>query len=254
MAERLLVNCLGIISRVRQVAEGVPSHLPTNSKKGTIFPRPASDPYSTVQMPWDGQRIHSHLAQEDVNPMETQEVIIQTMKEKAQAVQTKISEAGSLHEAFRYAIEITKEQGGSTIAAPGLDDTSRSVLKELCRENNLTLLVENLRDHLSGIHTGFAVADWGIAETATLVQDSSSEDVRIATMLSETHVAVLPRSRIKPDTMALEGELNDLVKSPSCYLAFISGASRTADIERVLTIGVHGPQELHILIVEDAQL
>jgi L-lactate dehydrogenase complex protein LldG len=186
--------------------------------------------------------------------MEEPEQLIEIMKEKAQAVQTRISEAGSLHEAFRYAIEITKEQGGSTIAAPGLDETSRNAFQELCRENNLTLWVENLRDHLSGIHTGFAVADWGIAETATLVQASSSEDVRIATMLSETHVALLPRSRIKPDAMALEGELLDLVSSPSCYLAFISGASRTADIERVLTIGVHGPQELHIVIVEDVQL
>ena len=59
----------------------------------------------------------------------------------------------------------------------------------------------------------------------------------------------LPRSKIQPDLMTLEKELGRLMKEPGNYLAFITGASRTADIERVLTIGVHGPQELHILIM-----
>lgn len=183
--------------------------------------------------------------------MEKQEQIIQTFKEKAEAVQTKILEALGTHEAFRYAVDLTKKQGGSTIAAPGLDEKDRKDLEALCNENGLTLFAQNLRDHLREIHTGLTVAEWGIAETATLVQVSSSEDLRIATMLSETHVALLSRSRIKPDVMELEPELSRIMKTPSTYLAFISGASRTADIERVLTIGVHGPQELHVLVLDD---
>ncbi len=38
-------------------------------------------------------------------------------------------------------------------------------------------------------------------------------------------------------------------RSPRNYVAYITGPSRTADIERVLTIGVHGPKELYILMV-----
>ncbi len=83
--------------------------------------------------------------------------------------------------------------------------------------------------------------------------DSRSEDLRLATMLAETHVAVLPVSRLRPDSLALEAEMRRLMDSPPSYLAFITGASRTADIERVLTIGVHGPQELHLLILEDQE-
>lgn len=177
--------------------------------------------------------------------------LVQTMKEKAEAVQTIIRDVGDLREAFQYAIDITKEQGGTGIAAPGLDDGEQAALAQLCSENGLPVFAENLREHVGKMHTAFTRADWGIAETATLVIDSTSEDMRIATMLSEIHVALLPSSLIRPDTDALQAELNELMKSPPRYLAFISGASRTADIERMLTIGVHGPQELHILILED---
>jgi len=176
---------------------------------------------------------------------------IKLFKERAEAVQTFVADIAELQQAFRYAIEITKKQGGLTIAAPGLDRQDTAALQALCEENGLTLLTENLRSAIGRLHTGFTIADHAIAETATLVQDSSSEDLRIATMLSEIHVAVLPASRIRPDTLALESELKDSLQAPPRYLAFISGASRTADIERVLTIGVHGPQELHVLVLAE---
>lgn len=171
------------------------------------------------------------------------------MKEKAEAVQAIVTEIKGLDEAFQYTVNLTKNQGGRTIAAPGLDEGDRAKMEAVCQQNDLVLLTKSLRDHISGLHTGFTIADWGVAETGTLVLGSGSEDIRIATMLTETHVAVLPRSRIQPDLMTLEKELGQLMKAPGNYLAFITGASRTADIERVLTIGVHGPQELHILIM-----
>ena len=171
------------------------------------------------------------------------------LKEKAEAVQAIVTVIKDLDEAFQYTVDLTKDQGGKTIAAPGLDEGDRAKMEAVCQQDDLVLLTKNLRDHISGLHTGFTIADWGVAETGTLVLESSSEDIRIATMLTEAHVAVLPRSRIQPDLMTLENELSQLMKAPARYLAFVTGASRTADIERVLAIGVHGPQELHILIM-----
>jgi L-lactate dehydrogenase complex protein LldG len=176
---------------------------------------------------------------------------LRLFKERAEAVQTRVTDVETLQQAFLYAVEVTKTQGGSTIAAPGLPPEQSSQLAELCRQFEVTLITENVRNHIGHIQTGFTLGDWGIAETATLVLDSTSEDVRIATMLSETHVAVLPASRMKVDAMELESELTESIRTAPRYLAFISGASRTADIERVLTIGVHGPQELHLLILDE---
>jgi len=186
--------------------------------------------------------------------MENQVDLKKIMKEKAEAVMSIVTEIGCLEDAFRYAVNITQKQGGAVLAAPGLGPNNSAavpLLKSLCEEKGIALVTENLRSRIGKLHTGFTIADYGIAETATLVQDSGSEDLRIATMLSEIHVAVLPVSRIKPDAMVLGNELKDMMKPPPSYVAFISGASRTADIERVLTIGVHGPQELHILILND---
>ncbi len=165
-----------------------------------------------------------------------------------------VTEIGSLEEGLRYAVDITQSQGGTVLAAPGLGEKNFSalpVLESLCQEKGIVLVTENLRNEIGKMHTGLTMADYGIAETATLVHNSGSEDVRIATMLSEIHVALLPVSRIKPDAMAIENDLKNMMKAAPSYLAFISGASRTADIERVLTIGVHGPRELHILILNE---
>ena len=177
--------------------------------------------------------------------------LIATLKEKAAAVQVIVQEVPNLEAAFTYALAVTQEQGGATLAAPGWDAESRAALEADCRRDGVELLVENLRERADALHTGLTRADWGIADTGSLVLDSSSEDLRLATMLVETHVAVLPVSRLRATVTDLEAEMTRLMQAPPNYLAFITGASRTADIERVLTLGVHGPLELHLLLLKD---
>lgn len=135
------------------------------------------------------------------------------------------------------------------IAAPKLADDQTRSLAALCEQHGIGFVREGLRNHLAGIDIGLTIADFGIAETGTLVIDSSSEEVRLATMISEVHVAVLPISRIRNEAFDLESDFRQLMGAPPDYTAFITGASRTADIERVLALGVHGPLELHILLL-----
>jgi len=97
--------------------------------------------------------------------------------------------------------------------------------------------------------TGMVEFDLGIAETGTLVHDATDLCKRLASMLPLNCIAVLSAKRIVPDmAQALEFYLEH---GPwPGYLAFVTGPSRTADIERSLTIGVHGPENLLIVILE----
>lgn len=178
---------------------------------------------------------------------------VNLFKEKAAAVQVVVSEITELAAAWDYAAELTRKQGGQALAAFGWEGADRAALEAACREAGVEQVTENLREHAEDLHTALTLADWGVAATGSLVLDSRSEDLRLATMLAEVHVAVLPVSRLKPDLEALEADLVRLMEAPPSYLAFITGASRTADIERVLAIGVHGPQEMHVLMLKDQE-
>lgn len=145
--------------------------------------------------------------------------------------------------------DLCRQKQPKRLAAPLLSEAQAGPLALMCRQNGIAFIQEGLRDHLAGIDIGLTMAEFGIADTGTLVLDASSEDVRLATMISEVHVAVLPVSRIRSTAFDIENELKDQFKHIPNYTAFITGPSRTADIERVLTLGVHGPLELHVLLL-----
>jgi len=95
---------------------------------------------------------------------------------------------------------------------------------------------------------GISQMQWALADTGTLVQDSSAIEQRLVSSLTTTHIALVPTSGLLPDMPEL---LTRIHPKDSGYIAMITGASRTADIERVLTIGVHGPERLIIVFVDD---
>lgn len=143
-----------------------------------------------------------------------------------------------------------KRDAGKMIAAPGLDEKNFGELEKQGNDKGFTVIRKGMRDYLSGIDVGFAVADMGIGDTGTCVIASQSEDVRLATMVCEINVIALPKSKIVHDLYAAEDFLSEVMSKGIMYTSFISGPSRTADIERVLAIGVHGPLELHVALME----
>ncbi len=176
----------------------------------------------------------------------------QVMTQKAMAVDTIVHEISSIQEAVQYAVDLTEKKHLKTMACPGLDQETGNMLSDLCKTHNLNLLDSPLRENADNLDTSLTWAEYGIAETGTLMVTSDSENTRIATMLAKIHVAVLPISKIKQNTEAIASDLDAILKTDTpSYTAFITGPSRTADIERVLAIGVHGPVDLHLLLLKE---
>ncbi len=93
---------------------------------------------------------------------------------------------------------------------------------------------------------GVSEFDWALADTGTVAQDASDPALRLASTLPEVHVALFRTATLLPDLAALLARVDP---RRARYLACVTGPSRTADIERVLTIGVHGPRKLVVVAV-----
>ena len=102
-----------------------------------------------------------------------------------------------------------------------------------------------------GIRNALVEAEFAIVETGSVVIDSSNENLRLATCLAEKLIVVFPLSKLVASMHDVAEFLQERTSGVNGYVAFITGASRTADIERVLTIGVHGPKEMTIIILND---
>lgn len=88
---------------------------------------------------------------------------------------------------------------------------------------------------------GITEADYLLPETGTIVLSSSAEKPRAVSLLPRVHLAIVQPEMLRPDMHQVFAEAKD-----KSYLVFITGASRTADIELTTTLGVHGPRNLYV--------
>ena len=118
--------------------------------------------------------------------------------------------------------------------------------------NSLKSLEFTSETDLASADIGITGADFAIADTGTLVLLSGPEQPRLTSLLPPVHIAILEKESIVPNIHALFARLGksyeNYDKLCSC-ISFITGPSRTADIELNLTLGVHGPGRAIVIIV-----
>jgi L-lactate dehydrogenase complex protein LldG len=178
----------------------------------------------------------------------------ETFKARAEGVSAEVHRFMGREEALAFILEFLKEAGVSeardcsAVWAPGafLEETWKADV--LAQVPGITFRIT--REGSAASRVGISQMDWAIAGTGTLVQDATAVETRLVSTLPPIHVALLGTDRILED---MGGVLEHLRPEQLNYISFITGPSRTADIERVLTIGVHGPERLIIVVVDEFQ-
>lgn len=90
----------------------------------------------------------------------------------------------------------------------------------------------------------------GIAETGSILVSARPPGGRAPSLLAPIHVAFLTASTIRPTLAALYSDL-DALRDGASALVLCTGPSKSSDIGKELIVGVHGPGETHVIVIED---
>jgi L-lactate dehydrogenase complex protein LldG len=123
-------------------------------------------------------------------------------------------------------------------------------ISALLNELGVKCVSPNANKHqMASCDLGITEADYLLPETGTLVLKSSQEKPRAVSLLPRIHLAIVQPESLRADLHQVFAE----VQNPGglCpYLVFITGPSRTADIELTVTLGVHGPKSLFVWMIK----
>jgi L-lactate dehydrogenase complex protein LldG len=107
--------------------------------------------------------------------------------------------------------------------------------------------------YLEAAQVGITGADFAVAATGTLIVSTGVGKARIPTVLPPAHIAIIRQNQILPrleNWIAYQREHGLPAVRDTSNICFITGPSRTGDIEKQLVLGMHGPGEVQVIIIK----
>jgi L-lactate dehydrogenase complex protein LldG len=158
----------------------------------------------------------------------------------------------SVEEARDYVVSLVWERDAKLLVRWDVEELERLGVDELLEGAGVEVALwrdlEDFREVAAGADLGLSTAEWAIAETGSLVLTSGPGRGRTVTLLPQTYVAVIPTERVLgtvPEAIEKYAGKGGLPAN----VCFHTGPSRSGDIEMSLTIGVHGPGDVHVILV-----
>ena len=184
--------------------------------------------------------------------------LIEQFESELTRVGGRFHRATTAESAFHYIEHVASVRQAKTIIAwetKVIDDIDLSGKLE---EKGIGVLTETADQEFipaaAASDIGVSGVDFALADTGTLVLLACKGQARSISLLPPVHIAV-----VKPEQLLsglsdlfplLRGEAEAEGRDLSSAITFITGPSRTADIELTLVVGVHGPQQLHVVLLD----
>jgi L-lactate dehydrogenase complex protein LldG len=162
--------------------------------------------------------------------------------------------AGSLEEAREYVLDLARERDAKLLVRWDVEELDELGVDAPLAEAGVEVVVwrdlADFRDVAGKADVGLSTAAWAIAETGTLVLEGGPGKGRTVTLLPPTYVAVVPVERIlRTVPEAIEKYAHDTAGALPANVCFHTGPSRSGDIEMSLFVGMHGPGDVHVVLV-----
>jgi L-lactate dehydrogenase complex protein LldG len=189
-----------------------------------------------------------------------QDLLVERFSAELTAIAGRVHRAATAREGIDAVIAVCREHGASRVLSWAPEWIGIPGLHEALTAGGIEIdggWIPDGRDRaerlaaLDPIRVGITGATAGIAESGTIAVVSGPGRSRLASLIVPVHVAVLKADRLYPSLPSLFAANPDIADRGS-NLVLITGPSRTADIEMTLTRGVHGPAEIHVVLVDAA--
>ena len=185
--------------------------------------------------------------------------LLNSFVREAQAAGSEIFQPATHEDVLEILTDLVKQAGQPAITWADEDLPIKDIRELLFRAGVTRHVPDIARDpvlrrqqwhDLGTIHVGITGALGGLADTGSIIVASGRHRSRAASLLPETHIALLPSDRLYPTMQAFFATQSpQALTEQASNLVFITGPSRTADIEMIITRGVHGPKRLCIVLL-----
>lgn len=177
-------------------------------------------------------------------------LLYERFKSKIEAVSGECYRVESLEQAKELVSQLLKNKGVQSVATVSSPLIQSLELADQLPKKGITVYKERYQEVTQTVGAGITEVRWAIAELGTLVQYSDDVNERLCSSFTPIHIALIQTSYLLPNILKAMEIIHREPQIPG-FVGFITGPSRTSDIERVLTIGVHGPEQLIAVFVDE---